>query len=230
MLPLGIDGSDGEGGALAGRELQLTLVGCIVLNVAVTNQRLALRDDVTITRDRVDEQALLAAARSDAASFSAFYRHFERPVLLFFMHATGRADLAADLAAETFASALESVAGYDSGRGRADQWLFGIARNVLGTSYRRGRVDAAARERLGMPRLILDDHATDIISRLCAADQATLAVAELPPEQRRAVEARVLDERAYADIARELDCSEAVVRQRVSRGLRALRTRLAGEK
>src|SRR3974390_1195320 len=104
-----------------------------------------------ITRDSVDEQALLAAARLDAASFSAFYRHFERPVLQFFMHATGRADLAADLAAETFACVLESVASYDSARGRADQWLFGIARNVLGASYRCGRVDAAARERLGLP-------------------------------------------------------------------------------
>jgi RNA polymerase sigma-70 factor (ECF subfamily) len=201
----------------------------MVLNVAVTNQRLALRDDV-ITRDWVDEQALLVAARSDAASFATFYRHFERPVLQFFMHATGRADLAADLAGETFASALESVASYDSGKGRADQWLFGIARNVLGTSYRRGRVDAAARVRLGLPRLILDDHAADTISRLGAADRATLAVAELPPEQRHAVQARVLDERDYADIAREVECSEAVVRQRVSRGLRALRTRLAGEK
>jgi RNA polymerase sigma-70 factor, ECF subfamily len=154
------------------------------------NQRVALRE-VVIARDSVDEQALLVAARSDAASFAAFYRHFERPVLRFFMHATGRADLAADLAAETFAAALESVASYDLGKGRADQWLFGIARNVLGASYRRGRVDAAARERLGLPMLILDDHATDTISRLCAADQATLAVAELPPEQRDAVQARV---------------------------------------
>jgi RNA polymerase sigma-70 factor (ECF subfamily) len=156
-----------------------------------------------VTRDSVDEQKLLVAAQSDAASFAAFYRHFERPVLQFFMHATGRADLAADLAAETFARTLESVTSYDSGRGRVDQWLFGIARNVLGTSYRRGRVDAAARKRLGLPRLILDDHGTDTISRLCAGDRATLAVAELPPEQRQAVEARVLDGRGYADIARE---------------------------
>jgi DNA-directed RNA polymerase specialized sigma24 family protein len=70
---------------------------------------LALRD-VVITRDSVDEQAPLVAARSDAASFAAFYRHFERPVLGFFMHATGRSDLAADLVAETFAAALELVA------------------------------------------------------------------------------------------------------------------------
>ena len=48
----------------------------------------------------------------------------------------------------------------------------------------------------------------------------------LPPEQREAVRARVLDERDYADIARELHTSELVVRKRVSRGLATLRTHM----
>jgi RNA polymerase sigma-70 factor (ECF subfamily) len=177
-----------------------------------------------------DEDALLVAARASAQEFAAFYRRFEKPVLAFFMRATRRADLAADLTAETFACALESVAAYDPGRGRADQWLFGIARNVLGKSYRRGRVDAAARLRLGLPRLVIDDDLADTIARLGeGSDRVTLALADLPAEQRQAIEARVLDEREYGDIAGELDCSEAVVRQRVSRGLRRLRTKLGGQ-
>jgi DNA-directed RNA polymerase specialized sigma24 family protein len=49
----------------------------------------------------------------------------------------------------------------------------------------------------------------------------------LPLEQRSAVRGRVIDGRDYEDLARELGCSELVVRQRVSRGLRALRA-LAG--
>lgn len=188
-------------------------------------------DDAMTRSEPLDGEVLLTAARSGPAAFSAFYRHFERPMLRFFMRATGRADLAADLTAETFACALEAVETYDSAKGRADQWLFGIARNVLGTSYRRGRVDAAARERLGLPKLILDDHATETIARLSADEgRATLALAELPLEQRHAIEAHVLQERDYAEIAGELQCSEALVRQRVSRGLRALRTRLAGER
>ncbi len=51
-------------------------------------------------------------------------------------------------------------------------------------------------------------------------------VEQLPAAQRDAVRSRVLDEREYADIARELGCSELVVRQRVSRGLARLRDQL----
>jgi RNA polymerase sigma factor (sigma-70 family) len=181
--------------------------------------------------DSFDEGGALRAAISDPRAFGAFYRRFERPVLGFFMRATGCAELAADLAAETFATALEALEGYDPGRGRPDQWLFGIARNVLRASYRTGRVEAGARERLGLPTLVVDDAAAATIARLAAGeDHATVALAQLPDEQRQAVEARVLNERGYAEIAGELDCSEAVVRQRVSRGLRTLRSRLAGER
>jgi RNA polymerase sigma-70 factor (ECF subfamily) len=176
----------------------------------------------------LDERELLVAARSSPEAFGEVYERFEAGLLRFFVHATGRADLAADLTAETFARAIEIVANYDPTRGRADQWLFGIARHILSESYRRGRVDAAARERLGFPQLVLDDHSFEVISSL-GQGEATLALAELPVEQREAIEARVVHERDYAEIAGELRCSEAVVRQRVSRGLRALRTRLAGD-
>lgn len=176
------------------------------------------------------EEELAAAARSDAAGFAAFYRHFERPMLGFFMRATGRPEVAADLTAETFACALESIASFDPQKGRPDQWLFGIARNVLGASHRQGRVEAAARKRLGLPTLVVDDHALESIARLSPGeDQATLALRGLPEVQRHAIEARILQERDYADIAADLRCSEAVVRQRVSRGLRAVRTRLASK-
>lgn len=162
--------------------------------------------------------------------FVELYRAWERPILGYCLRLTGRPDLAADLAAETFARALEGVRAFDPRRGRADQWLFGIARNVIADSQRRGRIDASARHRLGMPVLVVDDHAAEAIARLEASSSGVeQALSALPWQQRAAVEQRVLDDRSYADIAGQLKCSEAVARQRVSRGLRALRTRLAGE-
>jgi RNA polymerase sigma factor (sigma-70 family) len=179
--------------------------------------------------ESLNGDALLVAARSDADSFAAFYRLFERSVLGFFMKATGSPELAADLTAETFARTLEAVDGYDRAKGRADQWLFGIARNVLGSSWRAGRVEAKARERLGMGRLVVDDHAAHTIARLSEGGEETAqALAALPEEQRLAIEARVVEGLDYGEIAGELRCSQAVVRQRVSRGLSTLRARLAG--
>ena len=49
---------------------------------------------------------------------------------------------------------------------------------------------------------------------------------DLPPVQRAAIEAHVLEDRPYADIAGELGTSEVAVRMRVSRGLASLRGRL----
>ena len=49
---------------------------------------------------------------------------------------------------------------------------------------------------------------------------------KLHEAQRDAVRGRVLDERSYIDMAAELRCSESVVRQRVSRGIRSMRSKL----
>jgi DNA-directed RNA polymerase specialized sigma24 family protein len=57
-------------------------------------------------------------------------------------------------------------------------------------------------------------------------DSLTLLEA-LPPEVRVAIRGRVIERRDYAELADELGCSELLLRQRVSRGLRTLRT-LAG--
>lgn len=89
-------------------------------------------------------------------------------------------------------------------------------------------MEANARRRLRHePIAIVDDELLAIEER-AAAGAASLdrLLAELPDEQREAIRARVLEERAYADIASHLRCSPQVVRQRVSRGLRTLRTRM----
>jgi len=51
-------------------------------------------------------------------------------------------------------------------------------------------------------------------------------LAGLPADQREALLKRVVQERSYEEIAHELRCSEVVVRQRVSRGLRTLRSEM----
>ncbi len=176
---------------------------------------------------RPSDMQLLSRARSDASAFGVFYDRFERDVLAFFMRATGRAELAADLAAEVFAEALASVGSYRPELGNASAWLFGIARHELSDAWRRGQVEDRARKQLGMSPLVLADSELERIEELASGNTDALTLLEeLPEEQRLAVSGRVLDERDYAELATEMRCSESVVRQRVSRGLRAMRARL----
>jgi RNA polymerase sigma-70 factor (ECF subfamily) len=79
-----------------------------------------------------------------------------------------------------------------------------------------------------MPVLHVDDAA---LARIEALDDAPAlaALATLPDEQRLAIEARVLAEASYAEIAAALETSEQVVRKRVSRGLAALRARMEAD-
>jgi DNA-directed RNA polymerase specialized sigma24 family protein len=51
---------------------------------------------------------------------------------------------------------------------------------------------------------------------------------ELPARQRAAVQARLIHGRDYGEIAGAKGVSEAVVRQRVSRGLAGLRRKIGG--
>jgi RNA polymerase sigma-70 factor (ECF subfamily) len=175
------------------------------------------------------DEALIAATPRERAAFGVLYERHERAVLGFFGAATRRPEIAADLTAETFAAALDSVAGFDPSLGTARMWLFGIARHVLARSARRGRVESAARERIGLDPLVLRPRQLELIEALIAAEGDAIVeawLAELPADQASALRARVLDEREYEDIAADLACSEAVVRQRVSRGLGRLRRRL----
>jgi RNA polymerase sigma-70 factor (ECF subfamily) len=175
--------------------------------------------------DDLDDAALLAALRREPEAFAALYRRYERPVLGYLMRRVRAPEVAADLAAETFAAALEGLRRPGGGPRDPDAlaaWLFGIARNKLADGARRGRVEADARRRLAMERLALDDEALERIGALSGDE----LVASLPADQRAAVLARIVDERDYEDIAGALETSELVVRKRVSRGLAALRARM----
>ena len=70
---------------------------------------------------------------------------------------------------------------------------------------------------------MLDDEGLEAVERMASPGVLEAALGALPDAEREAIEARVLDEADYGEIAARLQCSEAVVRQRVSRGLRRLR-------
>jgi len=173
-----------------------------------------------------DAALLVAAARGSEPALEAFYRRWWPAVIRFHLRRTGDREAAHELAAETFATVIMRCGDYDPDRGAARGWLFTIALHKLLDSIRRTGRDEALRRRLAAERSTHIDGHLDALLERSAHPRIRELLDDLPAEQRLAIQARVLDERPYLAIARQQGCSEAVVRQRVHRGLRRMRDRL----
>jgi RNA polymerase sigma-70 factor (ECF subfamily) len=92
----------------------------------------------------------LRESRSNATAFAVFYDRYEIAVVGYLARRVGDPELVADLTAEVFAAALRAAARYRPSQPTAAGWLFAIAHNTLATSVRRRRVEAQARQRLGI--------------------------------------------------------------------------------
>ena len=173
--------------------------------------------------DQLSDEDLLASGEPE--QFGCFYERHVREVLGYMMRRTGDPEAAADLTAETFAAAIVARRRFRPGVAPAGAWLLTIAHGKLVDYQRRGFAEQRARRRLAMERRPLGEEDTALIRAL--GEEVTLdRWKELPADQRTAIQARVLEERPYPEIASELGTSETAVRMRVSRGLASLRGRL----
>jgi DNA-directed RNA polymerase specialized sigma24 family protein len=148
-----------------------------------------------VPEERTDTQ-LLIASRTEPEAFTELYRRHAEDLLRYFARRTLDPETAAELTAETFAEAFASRATYRDQGVNGVAWLYGIARHRLGRFFRSGRVDAAARRKLGMPER------------------------DLPSEDYERIEDLI--GLGYAEVAERLECTEQNARQRVSRGLKKL--------
>jgi RNA polymerase sigma factor (sigma-70 family) len=178
--------------------------------------------------DRCDDAALLDGGDCPDAAFAAFYRRHVDAVLRFCARRGLEASEAADVTADTFATALIARRRYRPAAGSGRAWLLGIASHRLADAARRSRREQRARRRLALEPIPLSERDLADYAELRGA--AGDALAELPAGQRTAVHARVVEQQDYTAIGRALRVSEATARQRVSRGLAALRIRIKEER
>ena len=172
---------------------------------------------------------LLLDARLCSEAFGVFYERHVASVLAFFRQRVRGPEEAFDLTAETFAAALVALPRFRPGPEPPRAWLFAIARHKLYEAVRSRRIQDEARRALAMQPIELDEGAIQILE-VAARAPAIELLETLATDQRVAIEAHHLEERGYAEIAAELQCSESVVRKRVSRGLASLRTQLGQER
>jgi RNA polymerase sigma-70 factor (ECF subfamily) len=167
---------------------------------------------------------LLQAAGRDGRAFAQFYDRHIDAVVAWCYRRTGDAELAADLAMETFAAAYASRKRYVAQHTTALPWLFGIARRKLSAVARGHRLSTKHRARLGLSTSAqLDQVDIERIEALVDAEPLREAVrsamATLPAGEAQAVWLRVGLDLPYAEVAKRLGCSVGAARVRVFRGL-----------
>src|ERR1700744_3576602 len=100
-------------------------------------------------RERWSDRDLIAAiAERDGEACTVFYRRHLQRTLAYLVRETRDPELAADLAAEVFATVIVAARRYRPESDSAAPWVIGIARNTLPASRRRGKIQDRARRRL----------------------------------------------------------------------------------
>ncbi len=192
------------------------------LPVAENRERLR---GVTGGAEASDKELLRRAGR-DPDAFRDFYERYSEEILGYFRRRKADRDTALELTAETFSRAWVTRERFeDRYEGSAAPWLFGIARNVLLMSIRRGAVERRTAARLGVLERLDLDGGSDAAPEAGWADGADELLDSLPLSQRQALRLRVVDELTYDEVADALGTTRSAARVRVHRALTALRKR-----
>ncbi len=154
----------------------------------------------------------------------AAYRRHRGDVYRYLLQRTGSWDDAEELTQATFADAAAALPRLEHKPDSVIAWLYTVAERRFIDEVRK-----RARRRQRVHLLYQTEAIEPPQYGPAAANALRRAIAVLPPEQRAVIVMRLLDDRPFAEIAAELDTTEAACKMRFARGLAAIRSRLTEE-
>jgi RNA polymerase sigma-70 factor, ECF subfamily len=181
--------------------------------------------DVKVTNPRNDAYCeLLArvAVSRDRAAFAALFDHFAPRVKSFMMRKGSSADQAEDLVQETLIAVWNKAAMFSTDRGSVSTWIFTIARNL--------RIDRLRRERSQLYTDLEDFDAPDLrtgaeesLGRLQEDNYVSIALAQIPDEQRQLLILSYVEDVPQSEIATRLNIPLGTVKSRMRLGYQRMR-------
>jgi RNA polymerase sigma-70 factor (ECF subfamily) len=157
-------------------------------------------------KKEADERLLIEAAQQDPACFAELYEiNFDR-VYAYVVKRVGNRTETEDLTSEVFHQALANLKRFEWRGIPFAAWLFRIAGTLISDRWQRPVEIEGVERRATLFRL----------------------VDTLPPEQRRVVVLRFVEEKSIKDVAREIRKTEGAVKQLQFRALTSLRARMEG--
>jgi RNA polymerase sigma-70 factor (ECF subfamily) len=182
-----------------------------------------------------DAELLRQVRTGDAAAFASLYRRHQGPLYRFALLRCGSPDTAADVVQEAFMGLLTERFQFDPLRGQLQNFLFGVARNLV-LKHEEPRQRQVALPEAGEDEdaeLQLPDEAGEPLARLLgneAAEEVRRALALLPAHYRDVVILYEMHDLSYAEIAQICQVDIGTVRSRLSRGRTALAKKLAAHR
>jgi RNA polymerase sigma-70 factor (ECF subfamily) len=170
-----------------------------------------------------DERRLVEAAQRDPSRFADLYdRHFDQ-VYAYVVHRVRDRDAAEDVTSDVFHKALAGLPRYQWRGAPFGAWLIRIAANAIVDRAKRSAREVVDSEQLPEASADADDMTlVDEWARVFRLVEA------LPPDQRRVIVARYIEEKSIREVAEQLNRSEGAIKQLQLRALQTLRTKVEG--
>jgi len=167
-----------------------------------------------------DDDLLRLIAKGQEPAFVEFYRKHQGSVYRFALHMSGKTEVAEEVTQEVFLTVMSVAKQYDSKRGTAVSYLYGITRNFVLRCLERERPYVAALEDVESQHAGTLADECDLLGDLARNERIESlrkAVLALPPAYREVVVLCDLNEMDYAQAAGALGCAIGTIRSRLHR-------------
>jgi RNA polymerase sigma-70 factor (ECF subfamily) len=172
-----------------------------------------------------DEELIALIQRRQEAALGALYDRYIRLVYAIALRITGDRETAEEVVQDVFQNVWQAAGSFQSGVGSLSAWLMGITRHRAIDAMRSKRERARAREQTIETLPIADDETSlerEVDQRLLRSDVRE-ALAELPVNQRQAIELAYYGGLTRAEIADRLNEPLGTIKTRLRLGLLKLR-------
>ena len=160
------------------------------------------------------------------AAFERIYRDNVGAITRYFARRCLEPQLVADLTADTFVRAITSFPTFDSSRGTAASWLYGIARKAFAAHCEQSARGVELVRRVGGRRELGRDELAELEARIDAEQRGRLLLERLrtlPEIEREAIELVHLEGLAPKEAAEALGVPKGAMRSRLYRAMARMR-------
>jgi RNA polymerase sigma-70 factor (ECF subfamily) len=173
--------------------------------------------------DRSDEQLMIAYQSGDHQAFQILYLRHSQKVYSFLRKRLIRSEEVDEVFQQVFTKLHQARRTYNPTYAFL-QWLYVISKTALLDFWsKQNRILEVLHKEASEVQETIDSRTEDTNQEFPILEPGFATLSGLPAEQRKAVEWRVLDELSYQEIATLLNCSQANVRQLVSRAIKKIR-------